>query len=216
MTVRSGGYVTSCVRIVLGRTIAAALMDTSWSRVISVKPMFQVQRHDNGPLYDTDLLLWAAWSLKRLRKAVLYLPGLIKPCPFMCVACKTRVACKTCAVYPHLGDFAVTAVTFWSGSDVCFSQRDYHSSFSPMEVMWWWLTYMDALSEPWCRPRAEVMLSEWPSTGWATWSSGVIQIPKRSVCFTLWWHMLYLFHLYHIAFCFYSYDCQDKVWVYLI
>lgn len=44
MTVRSGGSVTSCVKTVLGHTAAAALMATSWSRVMCAKPMCQVQR----------------------------------------------------------------------------------------------------------------------------------------------------------------------------
>lgn len=43
MTVRSGGSVTSCVKIVLGHTAVAVLMDTSWSMVVSAKPMCQVQ-----------------------------------------------------------------------------------------------------------------------------------------------------------------------------
>lgn len=44
MTVKSGGSVTSCVKIVLGHTTVAVLMDTSWSRVTCAKPMCQVQR----------------------------------------------------------------------------------------------------------------------------------------------------------------------------
>lgn len=53
MIVKSGGYVTSCVKIVLGHTTVAVLMDTSWSRVMSAKPMCQVQKvtHHTVALY---------------------------------------------------------------------------------------------------------------------------------------------------------------------
>lgn len=44
MTARSGGSVTSNVRIALAHTTVAVLMDTSWSKVMFAKPMYQVQR----------------------------------------------------------------------------------------------------------------------------------------------------------------------------
>lgn len=60
MTVTSGGSVTSCVRTVLGRTIAAVQMDTFWSRVISAKPMCQVQQHATALL--SNMLVWCLKS----------------------------------------------------------------------------------------------------------------------------------------------------------
>lgn len=48
MTVRSGGSVTSCVKIVPGHITAAVLMGTSWSRVTSAEPTFQVHRGRYG------------------------------------------------------------------------------------------------------------------------------------------------------------------------
>lgn len=63
MTVKSGGSVTSCVKIVLGRTTVAVLMDTSWSRVMSAKLMCQVQgmMHHIVALYN--LLLQDMWGV---------------------------------------------------------------------------------------------------------------------------------------------------------
>lgn len=68
MTVRSGGSVTSCVKIVLGHTTVAVLMDTSWSKVMSAKPMCQVNKvtHHTVTLYDMCLLLHNLWGVSKI------------------------------------------------------------------------------------------------------------------------------------------------------
>lgn len=66
MIVRSGAFVTSYVKIVLGYTTVAALVDTSWNRVMCAKPMCQVQRviHHTAVLYNMHVLLQSVGCLK--------------------------------------------------------------------------------------------------------------------------------------------------------
>lgn len=68
MTVRSGGSVTSCVKIVLGHTTVAVVMDTSWSRVMSAKPMCQVWGVTDHTivLFDMYLLLHSMWGVSMI------------------------------------------------------------------------------------------------------------------------------------------------------
>lgn len=68
MTVRSGGSATSSVKIVLGHTTVAVLMDISWSRVISAKPMCQVQgvTHHALAFYNIYLLLDNLWNVSKI------------------------------------------------------------------------------------------------------------------------------------------------------
>ena len=63
MTVKSGGSVISCVKIALGRTTVAVLMDTSWSRVTSAKQMFQVQGVMHHIVALHNLLLQDLWGV---------------------------------------------------------------------------------------------------------------------------------------------------------
>lgn len=74
MTVRSGESVTSCVRIALGHTTAAARMDMSWSKVMPVKLTCQVQ-NTSRPFY---LTVWSISNIFLIDVLLLFLSWITK------------------------------------------------------------------------------------------------------------------------------------------